>query len=514
MKLSDFIAARDWHLLVVLVGVIAVLLFSTLRPGEEWDGDDAIYIMNSRNIVLGLPYSRTPYIFNPDNAINPSAYPPGLPLLIAPVYRAFGVDLAKMKLVCLSTFVIFLFVYFRVASRFLSTGLALAATAAVGLHPFIWDRTNTLSSELPFMLFCYTALLLLNRIQAYSVAEKWSAGRYGVVAVAASMVAFAYLTRSIGVFLFPAAYFVAVLRTRRLANTTALVLAAAAVLAIGVQLHFPADNATYLGYFKDFSLASPIHAAGRYRSALANFFIGVPAYTVFTMGTLLLVLVVGLAAFGFALQSRSRFSVYEAFFAAYVGFLLIYPSTLEPARYLMPVWPLLVLYVCIGLQAVMRRLPSARSALGVLSSCAVVILYAAGYLRMERGPVPYSMDARPSIELFSSIISEVPEHAGVLARKPTIIALYTDRPSTIWPEHFTDQQLWSYLARLGIRYVVQDYAHLGVIPVTPDPLDSFVQRNASLLRPVFKNEWFAFYRIDTYPHGSSAASSDLGGGNK
>ena len=69
---------------ILLILGIGIFLLTALRQGQEWDGDFALYLMNARNIVLGLPYAKTAYLLNPDNAINPAAFPPGLPLLLAP----------------------------------------------------------------------------------------------------------------------------------------------------------------------------------------------------------------------------------------------------------------------------------------------------------------------------------------------------------------------------------------------------------------------------------------------
>jgi hypothetical protein len=106
---------RAYAILTVLliVGVGACAL-ATLRPGLNWDGDAALYIMNARNIAEGRPYSATNFIPNPLNAIHPAAYPPGLPLLLAGVYRISGVDLERMKWACIATLLLFLAVLARI----------------------------------------------------------------------------------------------------------------------------------------------------------------------------------------------------------------------------------------------------------------------------------------------------------------------------------------------------------------------------------------------------------------
>ena len=150
---------------IFLILSIGVLLFSALRRGQPWDGDFALYLMNARNIVLGLPYAKTAYLLNPDNAINPAAYPPGVPLLFAPIYALFGIDLPKLKILCIAGLLLFLVVFYRTARGMVPESFALAVTALMGLHPFIVDSENSPASEFPFLFFCYSALYLVNRAQ-------------------------------------------------------------------------------------------------------------------------------------------------------------------------------------------------------------------------------------------------------------------------------------------------------------------------------------------------------------
>ena len=78
-------------LCAVLVGALFVL---TIREGEDWGDDFSMYIHHAENIARGVPYGETGYIYNPHNpAVGPKIYPPGFPLLLAPVVKLFGRNL-------------------------------------------------------------------------------------------------------------------------------------------------------------------------------------------------------------------------------------------------------------------------------------------------------------------------------------------------------------------------------------------------------------------------------------
>src|SRR5215475_8626536 len=86
---------------LILICVLGALYFSTIRPGEDWGGDFSQYVAHARNIAEGRAYAATQYRPLPAPlAIShmPPAYPPGFPLMLAPVYRVFGLNYRALKL--------------------------------------------------------------------------------------------------------------------------------------------------------------------------------------------------------------------------------------------------------------------------------------------------------------------------------------------------------------------------------------------------------------------------------
>jgi len=475
----------------VILG-IAVLLIVALRSGQEWDGDFALYILNARNIALGLPYGKTPYLFNAANTIHPAAYPPGLPLLIAPIYAALGINLVAIKVICIVTFVLFLFVFHRIALSVVSPICALVVTAALGLHPYIFKFENSPAAELPFLFFCYGALYLFMRLSAEGERPRRSLAP--LVAATAAAVAAACLTRPVGGLLFPAALAVSVLHHRRLVTPESVALCVAAAMVLLVQLAFPADVGTYLHYFDDFSMHAFLVSLEQYGRVAASV-LGNAAVVHLEIGIALVTGVALLALVGFVAQARRRFSILEAFSISYVGFILVFPA-LAPSRYSLPVWPVLFLYSAEGVEILGAgfRAHFKRLAFELAVCGTVAAVYLIQYGSMTFGEIPFSVEAPQSRELFAGIEMDLPAGARLLTRKPAIIALYTGHEATIWPETFTDDELWTFLARMRVRYIVQDRYHMGVDAKLEDVLDPFVERNAARLQLVFSNEWFKLYR--------------------
>ncbi|MBV8506501.1 MAG: hypothetical protein JOZ11_11940, partial [Alphaproteobacteria bacterium] len=382
-----------------------MFLLLTMRNATAWDGDDALYIMNARNIVLGLPYAHTGYIVNPDNVINPAAYPPGLPLLLAPIYWLYGVSFIKMKALCVVCFAAFIAVFCRMLLLYVPPILALATAAALGFHPFIWDFKDTLYSELPFMLACYAALLLIHRAQTTLRPS------VPLLLGAAVLLAAAYLIRTVGIVLFPAALLAAVLLPKRAIAATFAVAAAAGLLAWTVQRFFPPDIGTYVGYFKDFSLQGVRTAVLRYLE-IKRTLIGSAATSARPHIALVLTVAAALLISVGFLHRLRRVTVVEIFFIGYWALLFTYPISLEQGRYSLPVWPLIFLYFATGLSLVMQWLGRRGGRLFTsLVFGAVLVCYVAQFRIEFSVPIPYPIEAPESRAMFEAVRKEVPRDA-------------------------------------------------------------------------------------------------------
>ena len=73
------------------------LFFLSISDEHSWGDDFAQYIKEALNIAQGKPFYTSGYIYNPYNPLYaPPQYPPGFPLLLAPVVRYFGVAIRPM----------------------------------------------------------------------------------------------------------------------------------------------------------------------------------------------------------------------------------------------------------------------------------------------------------------------------------------------------------------------------------------------------------------------------------
>ena len=198
---------------LVLIAVIGAFYLSTLRPGQSWDDDFAMYVHEAKNIALGLDYSQTGYIYQREYArLGPRTYPPGFPLLLAGVYKSFGLNLTAMKVEEVVFFLASLLAIAFTFQRDLSTKQLLALVAMIGFSPYFWSFKDQIVSDIPFLLLAYLALLLIHRYEQRQFIADGSAALAGLAMWAA------YSTRTVGVSLLAALWLRDAVRLRKLSR--------------------------------------------------------------------------------------------------------------------------------------------------------------------------------------------------------------------------------------------------------------------------------------------------------
>jgi len=462
-----------WRI-AVLVGLFYL---ATIRAGHDWGDDFALYIQHARNIAAHVPYSETGYIYNPHNpAIGPRAYPPGFPLLLAPVVAVFGLELAPMKVVIVLCFVGALLVLPRVFQRDLSPRYTAALILVMGLNPYFWDFKDEVLSDIPFLFFTLLSL--------------WAFQRERKAPLAGIATAAAIATRALGVVILPAFIASDVLRWRRVRRETALA-CGIAIAVVVLQYVLGTQDGSYF----DTLTVTPA-AVGRniadYLRALSDIWDN--GYT--GIGRKLIFLVtVGLAGFGYfrALRGTGESrgpTVVEIFPVLYV-----IPVTLWPAyqgtRFLIPLIPFYLYYCLLGIRGLEIALaPRRHVALAFLGI--VALLYGAKYSTMRYGPLPDGVTTPESVELFRFVKQNTAAQDIFVFSKPRALALFAGRRAAAPFTPDDPCRLWRYLTEIGATYVITGPDSVNAEAVY---LERFVARYPRALVRVMGNQTSVVYRI-------------------
>ncbi len=146
-----------------LIVVCVYVAFPNARPDlTPFNCDDSeAYIGLAGSIADGRGYTRC---LNPDQYIPHKTWPPGLPLLIAPVIRVFGLNLLPIKWLMCAIGLVGLMFFYLLIRDLTDTRLAGWATAATACSAHYFWFSHQVMSEVPTFAVSATALYLVQRV--------------------------------------------------------------------------------------------------------------------------------------------------------------------------------------------------------------------------------------------------------------------------------------------------------------------------------------------------------------
>lgn len=477
-------------LCAVLIGVFHLV---TLREGHDWGDDFSMYIHHAENLADGLPYAETGYIYNPHNpSVGPRMYPPGFPLLLAPIVKVFGRDLRPMKALVVAFFVGSLIVLFGLFRAVLPPAYAATLVVVTGLNPFFWEFKDHVLSDVPFLFFSLLSLYLFRQADAPDVSKR---ARLALAVLAGVAAYAAYATRVLGLVL--AACFIAhdLLRRKRIGWNAVLASCVFVVLACAQYVLWVHDT-SYLDQLAPTAGVAVSNAIGYLRSLSElsdNGYLGAVRRGAFVASG-------ALAALGFATSRRRDAGMLYLFPSLYLIPVILWPSE-QGTRFLIPVLPFLFCYCLLGLQrvevAVERRIGRRRIVLGGFLA-AVLMSYAGRYSTLGFGPLDEGIANRESVELFEFVKASTAPGDVFLFSRPRALALYTGRSASA-PYRPTDPcQLWQYLSEIRASYLITGPAS-DPFNADAEYLRQFVSRFRGDFREMMANRDLAVYRIERNP---------------
>jgi 4-amino-4-deoxy-L-arabinose transferase-like glycosyltransferase len=442
--------------------------------------------MHASNLAAGRAFEATGYIYNPSYpSLGPRSYPPGYPVLLAPGYVAFGMNLIPMRLLTLAFFAGSLILLGLLYRSRVTPPYALLGVALVAINPGVQGFAVGIGSDIPFLFF----LLLCSLTVGESRNEEESPTRSLLIGI---LMFAAYSIRTVGGLLVPALVLARLWRPGgRVRGDTLISLAGFTVLAV-VQSLWSTGSASYLDQFRPSLavLASSVWGmgwafSGLWDTGLDHLPFGEllrKSYTLFA---------VAMIAVGFISRVRRSPTILEFFGVLYVFVILMWPAH-QGFRFLVPLLPMVFLYLLLGTQALARRVPSA--AIGRATMAAAVGIPFVFYTSNNAFQVPPSdrleVTDEPSLALFT-FLRETPEDAVFVFSKPRLLSLMTGHRAVANHEPERDRDLIEYLAEVGVTHMILGPMALG----RRKYLDGFLRRNSFLYRSIYVNERFEVFEV-------------------
>ena len=474
-------------LAVVLLVALALAFLLTMRAGHDWGDDFALYLHHARNLAEGKPYASVGLIDNPNVPhLGPLFYPPGFPWMLAPAVRIYGLNFTLLKAEMVLTFVLGLLFCFLLFEERLPPAWTLSAIALIGANPVFWKRSTEVLADYPFLMVAYGGLWLIHAVYRRTKDQPplWMAVPFGAA------IYLAYAVKPHGIAVAGAFAIYELLRARRIRPILPVTACVAAAGAVAQLMLVGRDSRYTLFNFSPKWLACSVAGNVKgYREWWLTGYVPASSYILFAA-------VVALTALGIWRSRRAGIRVYDLFALLYMLVVIAYPVVVE--RYLIPVVPVLMLYLVIGLRDFTEAMPAA-GARAVLAGAAAAAVFSYGtiYAKADRGPIREGIFDPDFAALCRYIKTRTPPGSRIVFRKPRLLTLVTDRPAAVYHEPADRAELWAFLHSIGASYVI--VADLPQEEMASDRtyLRPFVSTYRDRLLSVYRNPHYELFRICT-----------------
>jgi hypothetical protein len=459
LTLLDFVCALT--LAVLLLGAAS---FRRVPGVTGVVHDDGVYVATARALATGQGYRLINLPDEPRQTKYPILYPALLAVVwwLAPPFPG-NVVLMQWVTIIAGVSAVGLAYLYLVRFRYCTRLEAAGAVAACATSPMLVYLTTLTMSEMVFALLLLIALWRAERSTEENVLSPSAQFTTGVI------VALPFLCRSVGVALIAAVLLSLLWRGRPVVRS-----AVGSFVVVGGWMLWAAPalggwtgtaNVT-TGYYTDYLGASMLGRAEALQMLGANALLvimgsaggwleGVRSGPLAASSGMLIFLVFGCSAWLAILKEARHFRVLTVFLLAYACLVIAWPW--PPARFLVPVLPMLAAYGLSGLAGIVSRvLPAAERwwLYVTAATCAAAVVGNLAVLRTvtdASSRLGYPVDGVPADlsaaapgrwhdyeALFDWIRTQTPEDAVLAAGMDTMVFLYTDRhafrPAVYRPE--------------------------------------------------------------------------------
>jgi hypothetical protein len=425
---------------IVIIGISGLLLIGSLTKGHDWGGDFAGYIMQAASLANGSPgefiEANRFAVEQSSITIGPVAYPWGYPLLLAPFYAEFGLDMIALKMAGVISYLLLLILLWRGFGRIHAPLWLLCLVALFAFNPTMLTFSDNILSDLPFLLFSTLGVVLIGVVivdRRRIVSPLWDSVLLGAVITAA------FFIRTNGLLLIAPlviAQLVSAVRRKGGERRTFVFLVPYAVFVLAAvvwELALPKGGASHLSLLKDVSGQSILSNINYYLRKPAAFFSGVPEYRIVYVVSL------PIAIAGAVRRIRSDYTV-VVYVAATVMLYVIWPYH-QGLRFVFPVLPFYISFMISGLEMLQGgRITKKMSPRKLVCYIPVIIIIfmlsfdsaRSAYANIKRDrETPTGPYTKTAEDMFSFIRENTNNQSTIIFFKPRVMRMMTGRGSIL-----------------------------------------------------------------------------------
>ncbi len=454
MFLAGLTEQRTRLVVGMFVAVNLFLCIALFEPKLHTGGDSSSYVLLAESVArLGDGYAQSLEPGPPQAHVQ---YPPGYPLLLAPLTMIAGRNFVALKMLSVLLTVASVLVFALYARKRAGPGLWIFLAAAFAVNPLVVDYSRWILSEAPFLFFTILALYLIHDDEGKEMGRSFWLGLLGVL--------WCYYVRSVGIMLVGGASIAYLVRREWRKFFVHAAVSTAVILPWMIRNQLRQGTVTpYLDQFLLRSVYEPEAGYLNISGMVTRFFTNVQIYSArefpralvgsdsaWAGGGFLKILAVVLCGFlvvGLVQIMRKRMEAAEAYFLLSCLAIFLFEEVVSDVRYLLPLIPLALIYIAEGI-SVAARFVRVKSASRV-PAVAMVLLMVIG-LSAQAGRIPqnidllgryaagdhyagYSPNWRTFFEAADWVKANTPQDAVVTVRKPRLFNLWADRRVKLYP---------------------------------------------------------------------------------
>jgi hypothetical protein len=429
MQNKPYILLYCSSLLVFLLGLCCI------DSGHNWSDDFALYISQTQAILEGNTKDllKANYFAMEHSYahVGPYLYPNGFPILLTPIYAAFGLDLWILKVYCLLFFVASIPLIYQIAKGLkCSSNQALSITLLVAFNYHFIRFSDHVLSDLPFLFFSLLSYYQIQRENFQSLLKALLLG---------AIIFFSYNIRDMGIVLLPCLFIYQWQAYNRNKKRSFFILLLPYLVFVSLWIirwyYSPSVPSKQLSLLSETSLEIVLNNIYYYALLIGNYFLifkGIP------LGIQLLVscLFVSLLLFGIYKKGKQQPALL-VYLGATIGIYFVWIS-FQGMRFLFSILPFLVYFVIEGIKGLPFSFKIRRVlVLGLILSSLAQSLFISYYYWNTDTNEAYSSEMQ---QIYQYIQEETSKDALIVFHKPRALRLFTNRNSVqkdISEAHYT-----------------------------------------------------------------------------
>ncbi len=484
---------RWWYILVAVSCLH--LFFINIKDSHDWGDDFAQYIHQAENITKGISQTETGYIYNKEYPLySPPSYFMGFPLLLAPVYVIAGNSIIAFSFLISVFLFLSALIFFRFFNSYFNPFSSYLLVLIFAYNPWMMNYKMGIGSDIPFAFFLFLSILL------YVASKK----NYKTIVLAGILAGFLISIRSIGISFAVAVIIneLVIFKREKIQSKKILIRRVSIFLLTSASFFVLLNHIIFDIPILNFKSSSSLFSMDDlYNTILKNinyyldlfqsFFSTRPENQYSLFSTLLKSCMLSSLLLGFYLRIKRGIEFIDIVLILYMLVLYFYPYTSAGFRFLIPVTPILLLYVLEGLYFLTESLKWEKN---ILYSLCIISFFAVykhewrtildSQNKVEQGP--QRMDSKAAFEFIGA---NTTINSRILFKKPRALALYTNRNCFVNNPGATIEDINEQIKEYNIGYILINEE------ISDDTIKDFVSRSVGRVHLAWNNSAFRFYKI-------------------